>query len=135
MENLKNITFTHEFLNIKNYLYDNSEKNTYIELDNNFEQKKMVHSSISYCIINCSNYKKTIELLEYISKYLENGAILLFCGWFNNIKIKDLGPRDAVLEWLNDNELIELIDFPIDTWREKAFIFRRNNIGYVNWSD
>jgi len=67
--------------------------------------------------------------------YLENGAIILFSNWFFNIKDTGKGVRDAVLEWLNDNDLVELIDFPINTWNKKAYIFRRNKIGYINWSD
>ena len=136
--NLKNIDFTHDlfYLNIKDYIESNSTlKKTYIELSNNSKTEKLAHASISYCIINCSEYQKTIDLLDYVVDYLENGAIILFYGWFDNIQDKGLGTRDAVCMWLNDNELVELIDFPINTWREKAFVFRRNKIGYMNWSD
>ena len=132
---LKNINFTYEFFNIKDYLSSSNLKNTYIELNNNSEKQKLNHASISYCIINCSEYQKTIDLLDYIFYYLENGAIILFSGWFDNIKDQGTGPRDAVLEWLNDNDLVELIDFPTNTWNKKAFIFRRLKLGSVNWSD
>ena len=71
-----------------------------------------------------------LDLLDYISIYLESGAIILFCNWFDNIKDKekDKGMKDTILEWLNDNELVELIDFPITTQNEKVFIFIRNTI-------
>ena len=133
--NLENINFTHEFLNIHDYLSNSTLKRTYINLDNSSKKQKLTTESISYCIISCSEYQKIIDLLDYISDYLENGAIILFCGWFDNIVEKGKGIRDAVSEWLNDHELVELIDFPINSWREKAYIFRRNKIEYVNWSD
>ena len=139
LNNLNNCVFTTELLNIKDYLLTKStQKQLYIELTEQSAismPKPVIPLSISYCIIRCNEYKKTMDFLDDISNYLKNGAIILFMNWFDNIDLKGTGPRDAVYEWLNENELIEFIDFPINTWNKRAFIIRRNKIGYMNWSD
>lgn len=135
LNKIENINNEYMFPNIMEYFSETNLKNICIVLSNTFEKTNFRSEKISYCIINCSESLKITYLLDNISDNLENGSIILFTNWFNNINEKGKGTRDTVLEWLNDNELIELIDFPIHSWKQKSFIFRRNTLEYTNWSD
>lgn len=126
--------------NINDYLNQNNHTGIYVRLCIPFNDRVILQNlhSVSYCVIESCDYQQTTYTLDFIADYLKSGAIVLFLNWFNNINEQNKGVRDAVVEWLSDNELSEFIDFPIDNssnWNYKCFIYRRNNIGYVNWSD
>ena len=124
---------------IKCYLHQSRQHGAYIKCGTSCATPLLNRlSTISYCVIDSDNYKQTSDTLDNIVNYLKNGAIILFLNWFNNINQTGEGVRDAVLKWLSDNKLAEFIDFPIDNiydWNYKCFIYRKNELDYVNWSD
>lgn len=133
MNNLDKVYFPNEYLNIRDYIFNSNLKKRYIEItENNLSKLGMYKKeSISLVVIKLSNYNNLIILLDYFSKFIENSAIIIFFNWYDKINQKNNNIRDAVNNWVDDNELIDLIDFPINSWKEKAFIFIRNKIDYM----
>lgn len=87
--------------------------------------------SISLCVVDCDLYQPTVEVLEFISPLLDDGALIYFDDWRLCRASPKVGERGAALEWLAANPQFELIDFPGDTpievssWQHAWFIFQR----------
>jgi O-methyltransferase len=91
----------------------------------------LADKSISVCIVDCDLYEPTVQVLDFISPLLDDGALIYFDDWRLTRASPHVGERAAALQWLAANPAFELIDFPGDTppqigsWQGQWFIFQR----------
>lgn len=87
--------------------------------------------SVSLCVVDCDLFDPTVEVLEFVSPLLDDGALIYFDDWRLCRADPKLGERGAALQWLLRNPDFELINFPGDTpvdvasWQHAWFIFQR----------
>jgi len=88
----------------------------------NFDLKAYGFDKISILHIDVDLYKSCKQVLDKITPYLQEGAIILFDDWncFNASNRK--GERAATREWLREHPEIELIDYASYGWHGKAFV-------------
>lgn len=81
--------------------------------------------SVSICYIDCDIFDSTKTVLNCIGEYLEDGALIYFDDWRLCRASSKVGERGAALQWLNENQSYELIEFSRSSWQNQWFIFQR----------
>jgi hypothetical protein len=69
-----------------------------------------------------------MQVLNFVTPLLEDGALIYFDDWCLCPASSKIGERAAVLRWLASNPRIELIEFDRDTWQHQWFIFQRSEL-------
>jgi ectoine hydroxylase-related dioxygenase (phytanoyl-CoA dioxygenase family) len=82
--------------------------------------------SLSVCRIDCDLLEPTRAVLEFITPWLDDGALIYFDDWRLCRADPTLGERGAVMSWLKANPSFELVDFHSIHWQHQWFIFHRN---------
>ena len=84
--------------------------------------EKIKLSKISIAYIDCDIYEGALTALNFISKYLQPGTVLIFDDWFRNRGEPTHGVQGAVLDWLSENKQISLQHFYSCDTRTVLFI-------------
>jgi O-methyltransferase len=63
---------------------------------------------IAAAYIDCDLYESTVPVLQYLTRRLSVGSILLFDDWRNFRNLPDRGQQRACREWLENNPALEL---------------------------
>lgn len=77
--------------------------------------------------VDCDLYASTIPVLDFLTRRLADGAVLLFDDWFCFKGASDRGEAKACREWLQRNPEITLVPWRQFNWAGQAFIVRRND--------
>jgi len=79
-------------------------------------------NNASVVLLDCDFYSSTIEALEWLTPYLQDGTILLFDDWFSYGESEELGQQKAMQEFLDKNT--QFTSEPL--WK-----FSRNGKGFI----
>jgi len=91
----------------------------------------LLPKSISFINFDLDLYCPTLNVLNHIESFLDNGALIRFDNFRLSRASINCGERGAVIEWLNNNPNLNLLEFPsnyqssIHSWQEQIFIFHR----------
>jgi len=94
--------------------------------------KNLNLSKIAVAYIDCDIYESSVDVLNFITPYLQTGSVLVFDDWFRNKGISTTGVQGAVLEWLNHNTNIKLQHFYNADTRTAVFILKFNNDNHTS---
>jgi len=97
-------------------------KGWFSESLNNSAAEKIKLTDIAIAYVDCDLYESTVDILEFISPFLNTGTVLIFDDWFRNRGHSDRGVQGAVLEWLGRNKQISLQHFYNSDTRTAVFI-------------
>lgn len=90
---------------------------------------KEILSTVSLAFIDCDLYESCVPVLEFLTPLLRQGSILLFDDWYNFRAAPDRGVQRATLEWLQQNEDIQLRTWLPFCHHGQAFIVNRPALG------
>jgi|TARA_A100001035_G_scaffold60056_1_gene45052 hypothetical protein len=79
---------------------------------------------VAIAYIDCDIYESSVDVLEFITPFLQTGSVLVFDDWFRNKGISSTGVQGAVLEWLERNSNIKLQHFYNSDTRTALFIVK-----------
>ena len=79
---------------------------------------------VAIAYIDCDIYESSVDVLEFITPFLQTGSVLVFDDWFRNKGITSTGVQGAVLEWLERNSNIKLQHFYNSDTRTALFIVK-----------
>ena len=83
--------------------------------------------SVSICYIDCDLLEPTLQVLNFVSDLLEEGALVYFDDWRLCRASPEVGERAAALHWLAKNPSFELIEFDRQSWQHQWFIFQKRS--------
>lgn len=78
--------------------------------------------------IDCDLYESTVQVLNFIKDYLQNGTIVVFDDWFCFRGNPEQGEQKAFSEWLKKNKNIKAIELRRSYWGGMAFLIRLKKI-------
>lgn len=81
---------------------------------------------IAIAYIDCDLYESTVTVLEFLAKYLENGALVIFDEWFAYRSDPKKGEQKAFQEWLTKNPRISAIEYQKFGWSGNSFIIHKS---------
>jgi hypothetical protein len=79
--------------------------------------------SIAVCAIDCDLFEPTLQVLEFVTPLLAQGAALYFDDWRLCRSSPRVGERAAAVEWLRKHPEIELVELHRDHWQHQWFIY------------
>jgi O-methyltransferase len=97
----------------------------YNEVLNRETKKKLSIRKASIIMIDCDLYESTVPVLNFVTDYLQNGAILIFDDWFCFRGDPNRGQQRASGEWLKKNPSIRMVEFRRFHWHGNSFIIYR----------
>jgi len=77
--------------------------------------------SISVAWIDCDLYESTVPVLQYLTRRLQLGSVLVFDDWRCFRNLPDYGQQRAVREWLEKNPQLTLAELLSFGWNGKVF--------------
>lgn len=83
---------------------------------------KIQKSKVAIAYVDCDLYEPTIETLNFITEYLEDGSVLIFDNWFLFKGNPGRGERRAFYEWSKNNPNIIITPFHNFGWHGTSFI-------------
>lgn len=95
--------------------------------------------SVAVCVVDCDIFEPTLDVLNFITPLLADGALLYFDDWRLCRASPHVGERAAALRWLSAHPEFELIDFPgdapmeVSSWQHAWFIFQRRPRKQLRW--
>ena len=92
---------------------------------NNETKQKLPIKSAAIVFIDCDLYASTVPVLNFISDYLEDGAILIFDDWFCFKGSPERGEQKAFHEWLKNNPQFKAVEYHKFNWRGNSFIINK----------
>ena len=75
---------------------------------------------VAVAYIDCDLYSSTVDVLNFITDYLQRGSVIVIDDWFRHTGTPHDGIQKAVYDWLENNKHIELISLHV--YRRVAFI-------------
>lgn len=72
--------------------------------------------------IDCDLYESTVPVLNFITPYLQDGAILVFDDWYCFRARRDMGEQKAFSEWLAKNPQLSAQQYHRFGWHVNSFI-------------
>jgi O-methyltransferase len=79
-------------------------------------------SKVGAVHVDCDLHSSTVQVLDFITSYIQVGTILLFDDWDCFSASDNHGERLAVKEWLNKNQNISLDSYASYGWHGKCFV-------------
>jgi len=77
--------------------------------------------TISVAWVDCDLYESTVPVLEYLTRRLQVGSVLVFDDWRCFRNLPEHGQQRAVQEWLAKNPQISLAELLSFGWNGKVF--------------
>lgn len=77
---------------------------------------------IAFVNIDCDLYESTVDILNFVTPYLQTGTVMYFDDWFSIRGSMDEGEPKACREWLKQNPEISLHDYRMVGITGKMFI-------------
>jgi hypothetical protein len=88
-------------------------------------KERLPLTSASLVWIDCDLYESTVPVLEFITDYLVNGAIVVFDDWFSYRGHPEHGEQKAFTEWLTAHPSLTAVPFQKFWWLGNSFIIHR----------
>ena len=88
-------------------------------------KNKLPLNSASFAWIDCDLYESTVPVLDFITDYLVDGAIVVFDDWFSYRGNPGHGEQKAFTEWLESHPSLSAIQFQKYWWLGNSFIIHR----------
>jgi hypothetical protein len=90
------------------------------------EELKKEHNfnNASVILLDCDLYSSTIEALDWLTPYLQNGTILLFDDWYSFGNNEDLGQPKALHDFLDKNKNLKTENLWNFSQNGNAFILK-----------
>ena len=76
--------------------------------------------------IDCNLSESTMQVLEFLTEYIQDGTVLVFDDWFCFKGHPERGERRAFTEWLARHPLISATEWSRVGWQANAFILHRH---------
>ena len=86
--------------------------------------KQFQNNSAAIVYIDCDLYESTIQVLNFISRYLVNGSIVCFDDYYNYKGSPDQGEQKAMSDFLQEHQKIQFIPYFDYSPLGKSFIVR-----------
>jgi hypothetical protein len=75
--------------------------------------------------IDCDLYESTIQVLDFITDYVQDGTVILFDDWMCFKGHPNRGERRAFAEWLRKNPQFMATEWYRVSWQATSFIVHR----------
>jgi hypothetical protein len=94
----------------------------YNEILNAETKRKIPLKKAAIIWIDCDLYKSTVDILEFITDYVQEGTVLVFDDWFHFKGSPNAGEQKAFREWLGKNNTIGAAEYLKISWKSNSFI-------------
>lgn len=88
-------------------------------------RKKLPAQKATIVYIDCDLYESAVDVLNFITPYLEHGTLILFDEWFAYRGDPAMGEQKAFREWLAKNPRISAAEYQKFGWSGNSFIIHR----------
>lgn len=77
-------------------------------------------------MIDCDLYESTVPVLNFITKYLDTGSVILFDDWYCFGASPNFGQQKACKEWLEKNHQIGLTKYlPFEGFGQSFIVYKK----------
>jgi len=91
-------------------------------------QNKLLVKEASVILIDCDLYSSSVPVLEFITKYLVDGTVILFDDWNCFRSSPEHGEQKAVREWLERHKDITMTKYlPFEAFGQSFIVHRKTD--------
>jgi O-methyltransferase len=98
----------------------------YGEVLNQDTQQRLALKAASIIWVDCDLYESTVPVLTFVTKYIQDGSLLIFDDWFCFRGNPERGQQKAFAEWLQRNPSFRASEFHPFAWHGNSFIIHRS---------
>ena len=89
-------------------------------------QKRLKIKKAGVIYIDCDLYQSTVEVLDFIIPYIDNGTMIIFDDWYLYEGRDDQGQRKAFNDWLKKNPKFSCEEFIRVPGHLNSFLMKMN---------
>lgn len=77
--------------------------------------------------IDCDLYESAVPVLNFVTDYVQDGAVIVFDDWFAFRSRPERGEQRAFSEWLESTPFVSAVQFLRMGWHGNSFVVHRND--------